>query len=174
MQPMHEQALSDGTRVVIRPVEPDDRPRLAAAMAKLSRESVRRRFLAAKPSLSGTELRYLTEVDGADHLALVAVLADDPEQIAGVARCVRLAPGSDTAEFAIVVGDALQGHGLGTLLGRALAAAAARAGIRRFTATALADNVAIERLIEGFATRVDHLPAAGGLSEMLAELPRAA
>ena len=174
MQPVHEHALSDGTRVVIRPVEPGDRPRLAAAMAKLSRESVRRRFLAAKPSLSGTELRYLTEVDGAHHLALVAVLADDPEQIAGVARCIRLAPGSDTAEFAIVVGDALQGQGLGRLLGRALAAAAAGAGIRRFTATALADNVAIERLIEGFATRVDHLPTAGGLSEMLAELPRAA
>jgi hypothetical protein len=62
VQPMPLQ-LSDGTRVQIRPVEPADKPRLADALARLSRESVRRRFLAAKPSLSTTELRYLTEVD---------------------------------------------------------------------------------------------------------------
>src|SRR5829696_1025369 len=157
----HPNTLRDGTRIAIRSVEPGDRPRLTAALARLSRESVRRRFLAAKPSLSSTELRYLTEVDGSDHLALVAVSADDPEQILGVARCVRVAPGADTAEFAIVVGDRLQRQGLGTLLGRELAAAAARGGIRRFTATALADNVAVGRLLDGLATRVEHRPAAG-------------
>jgi RimJ/RimL family protein N-acetyltransferase len=166
--------LSDGTRVLIRPVEPGDKPRLAAAMGRLSAESARRRFLAAKPSLSAAELRYLTEVDGSDHIALLAVLADDPERVAGVARCVRVAPGAATAEFAIVVGDPLQGLGLGTALTRALGAAAARAGIRRFSATTLAENAAVERLIEGVAEHVDERPAGGGVRELLAELPRAA
>jgi acetyltransferase len=119
---LHE--LSDGTRVRIRPVEPSDKPRLDAAMARLSRESIRRRFLAAKPSLSAAELRYLTEVDGSQHIALVAVLEDDPQQIAAVARCIRTEPGGEAAEFAIVVGDELQGHGLGSALGAALAARA--------------------------------------------------
>jgi RimJ/RimL family protein N-acetyltransferase len=166
--------LSGGTPVLIRPVEPGDKPRLAAAMGRLSAESARRRFLAAKPSLSAAELRYLTEVDGSDHIALVAVLADDPERIVGVARCVRVAPGAGTAEFAIVVGDPLQGLGLGTALTRALGAAAARAGIRRFSATTLAENAAVGRLIDDVAEHVDERPAAGGVRELLAELPRAA
>jgi RimJ/RimL family protein N-acetyltransferase len=165
---LHE--LSDGTRVRIRPVRPGDKPRLETAMAQLSRESARRRFLTAKPSLTSSELRYLTEVDGVDHIALVAVLADDPEQIAGVVRCVRLKPGGATAEFAIVVGDELHGLGLGSALAAALAEAASAAGIRRFAATTLADNVAVQRLLDGFAVRTEHRVVDGGLREVVAEL----
>jgi RimJ/RimL family protein N-acetyltransferase len=169
---LHE--LTDGTRVLIRPVQPGDKPRLAAAVARLSAQSARLRFMAAKPSLSNAELRYLTEIDGSDHLALVAVLADDPDRVVGVARCVRVAPGADTAEFAIVVGDPLQGLGLGTVLTEALGEAAAHAGIRRFSATTLAENVAVERLIEHVAEHVERRPAAGGVRELLADLPGAA
>jgi len=170
MQPMLHR-LPDGTRVRIRAIEPADKARLAAGMARLSRETVHRRFLAAKPSLSGSELRYLTEVDGERHLALVAVLEDDPEQLAGVARCVRLEPGGETAEFAIVIGDPFQGQGLGRALGRALADAATEVGIRRFTATLLAGNAAVIRLMAGFATRLDQGSPAGGVQEVVAVLP---
>jgi RimJ/RimL family protein N-acetyltransferase len=166
---LHE--LEDGTRIRIRPIEPGDKPRLAAAIGQLSAESIRRRFLAAKPSLSRSELRYLTEIDGDHHLALVAVLEDDPEQLAGVARCVRLEPGGDVAEFAIVVGDSLQRQGLGTVLATALADAACRVGIRRFAATTLADNVAVQALLDAFAARLEHHARAGGVRELVAELP---
>lgn len=162
--------LPDGTRVRIRPVAPDDKPRLEAAMAQLSLETIRRRFLTAKPSLSAAELRYLTEVDGIEHLALVAVRDDDPDRIAGVARCVRLEPGGVTAEFAIVIGDELQGLGLGGVLAKALADAACAVGIRRFSAVALADNVALERLIDSFATHVERVDE-GGVRELVADLP---
>jgi len=168
---MLRRVLTDGTRVLIRPIEPGDKPRLSAALGQLSAESIRRRFLAAKPALSGAELRYLTEVDGVHHLALVAVLGDDPEQLAAVARCVRLEPGGDVAEFAIVVGDAVQRHGLGTVLATELADAACGVGIRRFAATTLADNEAIQHLMDAFATRLEQHAAGGGVRELLAELP---
>jgi len=91
-----------------------------------------------------------------------------------VARCVRLAPGSAEAEFAIVVGDALQGLGLGRLLVSQLAAAAAAAGIRRFSATTLADNIALVRLLDGLGGAVEIRAAQGAVREVVAELPEAA
>ena len=164
-------SLRDGTRVRIRPIEPGDKSRLQHALGQLSRESIRRRFLVAKPVLSAAELRYLTEVDGTDHLALVAVLEDDADQIVAVARCVRLEPGGEQAEFAIVVGDPIQGEGLGTVLAAALADAACQAGIRRFAATTLADNDAVQRLMDTFATRLEHEAVEGGVRELVAVLP---
>jgi acetyltransferase len=162
--------LSDGTKVRIRPVAPADKPRLEDAMDRLSAESIRRRFLAAKPSLSAAELRYLTEVDGTQHIALVAVLDEEPDRIAAVARCVRTEPGGATAEFAIVVGDELHGRGLGTALATALAERACAAGIRRFEATTLAENDAVLALIEGLATRAEQRIRPGGVREIVADL----
>ena len=134
--------------------------------------------------MSAAELRYLTEVDGHDHIALVAVLADDPESIVAVARCVRFPDTPDTAEFAIVVGDPLQGRGLGSLLARELAAAARAAGIRRFSATMLGENVAVRRLIAHFTRTLEHdhiehgvrevVVDTGGLAGVAVRLPRGA
>ena len=75
-----------GTRVVIRPIRPGDKERLADGLRRLSDESIRKRFLAAKPRFTRSELRYLTEVDGVNHIALVAVLEEDPDQLVAVAR----------------------------------------------------------------------------------------
>ena len=61
----------------------------------------------------------------------------------------------DTAEFAIVVGDPLQGRGLGSLLARELATAARSAGIRRFSATMAGENVAVRRLIAHFTRTLE-------------------
>ena len=99
---------------VIRPIEPGDKELLVNGLRQLSEESIRKRFLAAKPRFTTAELRYLTEVDGVNHIALVAVLEDDPDQLVAVARCVRLPDRPGTAEMAIVVGDPWQGQGLGT------------------------------------------------------------
>jgi GNAT superfamily N-acetyltransferase len=173
--------LPDGTPILIRPIEPGDKARLSAALARLSRQTIHRRFLGAKPKLSSTELRYLTEIDGHDHIALVAFLASDPESIVAVARCVRMPPASsrglvtaslapDTAEFAIVVGDPLQGRGLGSLLARELATVARSAGIRRFSATMAGENVAVRRLIAHFTRTLERDETAHGVREVVVEL----
>jgi acetyltransferase len=173
--------LPDGTQILIRPIEPADKARLSIALARLSQRSIYRRFLGAKPKLSAAELRYLTEIDGHDHIALVAFLADDPESIVAVARCVRmplprpeasspLRSAPDTAEFAIVVGDPLQGRGLGSLLARELATAARSAGIRRFSATMAGENEAVRRLIAHFTATLERDEIAGGVREVVVKL----
>src|SRR6476620_11826617 len=143
---------------------------LSDGHSRLSEESRRRRFLAAKPRLSAAELRYLTEIDGHDHIALVATPAGDPGSIVAVARCVRLPDTPDTAEFAIVVGDPLQGRGLGSLLARELAAAARSAGIRRFSATMAEENLAVRRLIAHFTRTLEHEHVSHGVREVVVEL----
>src|SRR5919106_5538278 len=124
--------LERGARVLVRPIRPGDKEKLVNGLRQLSEESIRKRFLAAKPRFTAAELRYLTEVDGVNHIALVAVLEADPDQLVAVARCVRLPDRPETAEMAIVVGDPWQGQGLGRALTRALADAAVAVGIRRF------------------------------------------
>src|SRR3954471_21269172 len=108
--------LSDNRLVRIPAIRPHDKEELSAALAALSPASQHSRFLSAKPAFSEAELRYLTEVDGWDHVAVVASPVDDPEAIVGVARFVRGRKRHDTAEFAIVVDDAWQGLGLGSAL----------------------------------------------------------
>jgi RimJ/RimL family protein N-acetyltransferase len=162
--------LPSGTRLLIRPIEPGDKERLVNGLRQLSEESIRRRFLASKPRFSRAELRYLTEVDGVNHIALVAVLERNPDQLVAVARCVRLPDRSATAEMAIVVGDPWQNQGLGRALATGLADAARAAGIRRFAATMLGDNEPARRLMRTFARRLQEGQISGGVREVLVEL----
>jgi RimJ/RimL family protein N-acetyltransferase len=170
-----EATLDDGTRVAIRPIRPDDKLELAAGLRRLSDESVQRRFLAPKTRFSQSELRYLTEVDGHDHVALVAERLDGSgdERAAGVARFVRLPEDPETAEMAIVVTDALQGRGLGSLLADALAEAALAHGVRRFSATVLSENYAVQRLLSRISRKLERSGHSRGQQELLAELSAA-
>ena len=114
-------------------------------------------------------------MDGVDHVALVAELAGGPlpRPVVAVGRWIRDAQRHDEAEIAVVVGDALQGQGLGTALARALADAARERGIARLTATMLADNEPARRMVArvtgSLTSRVS-----GGVRELTGELAPAA
>jgi RimJ/RimL family protein N-acetyltransferase len=130
--------LRDGTRILIRPVTPEDRDALRESFNALSEESRYRRFLAPMAHLSESQLTYLTTVDHHDHEALVALTEAGGEGL-GIARFVRLQD-PDAAEVAVAVADHAQGKGLGTVLLAHLLARARQEGIERFTATVLAGN----------------------------------
>jgi RimJ/RimL family protein N-acetyltransferase len=161
--------LADGRQVVLRPIRGEDKRDLSIAFSRLSPESARLRFLTSKPRLSATELRYLTEVDGTDHVALVAVLSDDPHFIVGVARYVRWQDRPTDAEAAVVIGDPWQGQGLGRHMGVVLADIARRNGIRRFTASLLSDNHAAHAVMARITERL-HYEHHDGVEELVAEL----
>ncbi len=142
---------------------------------RLSPESRYRRFLGVKPTLTAEDARYLAEIDGCDHFALVATAPDDGDDpsIIAVARFVRLSDDPDVAEFAIVVGDSYQRQGLANeLLGRLAAAATAR-GICRFRATILSDNEAIYKLIQRLSAGQLEVKRRGSISDVEFPLPGA-
>lgn len=155
--------------LLIRRITPADKDALVAGLGRLSDRSVYLRFLSPKPRLSSSELRYLTEVDFIDHYALVAVLAAAPDVVVGVGRWVRSAAHPADAEIAIVIADDLQGRGVGTQLGRALADAAVARGIERFTASMLPENTAAHRLFRKISTRLE-LTREAGVDELVAPL----
>ncbi len=163
--------LPDGAPVLIRPIRADDKRMLETGLRHLSRESVQRRFLSPKASFSRAELRYLTEVDGASHVALVAEYPGHPvRRLIGVARFVRLADDPQAAEVAIVVADDWHRRGLGSMLAEDLAAVARRSGIRRFTATMASDNVPAHRLMTKLTEHLEQRSTGAGVDEVVLDL----
>lgn len=139
-------SLRDGRRILVRPIGADDKALIAWGVAHLSRESSYLRFFSTRTKLSASELRYLTEVDHVDHEALVAVLADDPSVLVGVARFVRQTDDHEAAEVAVTIGDDFQGQGVGRELLALLMDSARERGIRRFVAIMLSENTGAHKL----------------------------
>jgi RimJ/RimL family protein N-acetyltransferase len=162
--------LPDGSPILVRPIRPDDKPLLEQGLHKLSETSVQRRFLTPKPRFTRAELRYLTEVDGRDHVALVAESPVQPARaLLGVARYVRLSEDPGAAEVAVVVADDWQGRGIGSLLVEQLGPRARANGIERFTATMASDNVAAHRLMARLTRRAEQ-HRDGGVVEYVSDL----
>jgi GNAT superfamily N-acetyltransferase len=149
-----EVRLADGSRVTIRPVDPGDKPLIAAAFEELSEQSRYRRFFTPQRALDERQLAYLTEVNHHDHEALLAI-DGRTGSCAAVARFVRV--GAEVAEPAVVVADRWQRRGLGTELIERLAERARSEGIARFSAIVLAENRDAIRLAKrlGEITRED-------------------
>jgi RimJ/RimL family protein N-acetyltransferase len=135
-----EITLKDGARVRIRPVLPEDEPRLVTLYGRLSRDTAYQRFFTVMKRLPPDWAYYFANVDYRRRMALVVErdLEWRPELI-GVAR-YESSDEEDTAEIALVVQDYWQGKGLGTILLEEILRAGEANGIRRFRAYALADN----------------------------------
>ena len=162
--------LEGGQRVVIRPVLPQDADLTDAFFRNLSGGSRYDRFMTHMRDLPPDLLRRFTEVDYADHVALVAeVFADGRETVIAEARYVRTAADPGAAEFAVSVAEDWQGKGLARRLVGKLVCRAAAAGIDRIVGETLASNWRMLALARkaGFAIKTS--PEVSGL--MLLERP---
>ncbi|MEJ7597895.1 MAG: GNAT family N-acetyltransferase [Kofleriaceae bacterium] len=164
--------LRDGTWVRLRLVRPEDKAILRAGFASFSAESRYARFLGPKSALSDDELRYLTEVDHEDHLALGATRDDEHGQPIGlaIARFIKLPDRHAMAEAAIAVADEAQQRGLGKLMFLRLCAAAAERGIERFHCELLGSNTGMQKLLEHVAPDRT-MESAGGVTTIELVLP---
>jgi GNAT superfamily N-acetyltransferase len=133
---LERDVAAEGLRYHLRPIRPEDGPRLVELHGRLSRRSVYLRFFGPHPTLSETEVKRFTEVDYEGRLALVATIGDD---LIAVARYDRT-PGTSEAEVAFVVDDTYQHQGVGSGLLDELADAALARGVTTFTAETLAEN----------------------------------
>jgi acetyltransferase len=124
----------------------------------LSKESRYLRFMQHLPELTPELVRQFTQIDASREMALVALDGDSRDvEIVGIARYVAPSARGETGEFAIVIADGWQGHGLGRALMNLLIDGARLHGLRGLTGSILAVNVPMCALATalGFATHVD-------------------
>jgi len=142
-----------GIPLGLRPIEADDRHRLAVAFARMSVRARLDRFLGPKPKLSAAELTHLTVLDHRTHEALAAVDPDDGS-IVGVARYATEPGATGVADVAFFVLDAWQRQGIATLLGRSLVERADANGVERLVASTFTGNRAARTVLRriGFRT----------------------
>lgn len=132
--------LRSGHRIRIRPIRPDDEPRLFALYDRLSLTTAYQRFFTRMKRLPPEWAHFFANVDYRDRLAIVAETGDESDPtLIGVAR-YEPSDVESAAEIAIVVEDAWQGRGAGTVLLHDLIEAGQARGRGRFLAYVLADN----------------------------------
>jgi acetyltransferase len=105
--------LPDGRNVAIRPIRPEDAEIEQEFIRNLSDEAKYFRFMHAVHELTPEMLVRFTQIDYDREMALIAVTEEDGHEVEhGVTRYVTN-PDQNSAEFALVVSDEFQGHGIG-------------------------------------------------------------
>lgn len=130
-----EGLAADGGIVRIRPACVDDEQSLHELCRLSSDRTLFLRFFAINRRAADRYLTSLARPSDADHVALVAESGGRVVAIAGWERVA-----DDTAEVALLVADAHQVRGIGTLLLEELARRARFHGIRRLVADVLPEN----------------------------------
>jgi len=150
--------LSDGTKVMIRPIHEHDVELERRFIEDLSPASRRFRFLDTMRSPSEALLKQMTSIDSATDAAYIAVIdIDGKEREIGVARFCALPDGGD-CEFAVTVADEWQKKGLATLLMRRLVEIARSRGIRKMHSSDAADNTSMRKFAEQLHFRHERDP----------------
>lgn len=158
--------LRDGSIAHVRPVGPDDRVLLAGFLESLTPETIGLRFL--HTSKSEEMIKELIPTSGQ-----FALLALRDEKVIGHAIYTVTAPGK--AEHALVVADAYQGRGLGTILLGQLTQAAIMVGISEFEARVSPENAPILKVVRelGFPTVLKSEPGSIHVTFPASLLPEA-
>jgi len=163
--------LTDGTKVHVRPIVPEDEPLLIEAVAAMSERTVYFRFFSPLKRLPDALAHRLAVVDYNDRFAIVATThkPGGKERIIGVARYDRAAD-TDVAETAVAVVDQFQRRGLGSALLTILGKVALEHRIKTFTLIVLPENQQMLGLLRKMGW-IHHAKLTGGVYEISFDLP---
>jgi acetyltransferase len=172
---MHERhvTLRDGTRVLIRRLQPADLSLYPDFLSEVTPEDLRLRLLVPTREVNPELLKRLVNYDPATAMAFIAI-EEASGRMLGVVR-LHDDPDGAMAEFAILVRSRLKGHGLGWVLMRHMMGYAKAKGLKTVYGDVLAENTsmltmsaelgfhitddAAERGVRRVELPVDQLPA---------------
>jgi GNAT superfamily N-acetyltransferase len=141
-----KETLADGTPVLIRPVRKSDGEIERAFIEGLSTKAMHNRFFGQITHPSADFIRRMTDIDMVNDVALAAVVGEgEQQQFLGVSRYAA-DPQRRTCECAVVVADAWQHKGLGTMLMQHLIEIATKRGLALMQSSDLAENAEMRQL----------------------------
>ena len=154
--------LRDNTLAILRPIRPEDEPLMIEFHKTLSEQSVRFRYFSLLKLETRIAHERLTRICFNDYDREIALVIDykNPQtarhEILGVGRLSKL-HGLDEAEWAIIISDQWQGHGLGTKLLRLLVEVGRKEKLSRLIAHILPDNSVMQHISKkaGFQLHFD-------------------
>jgi len=135
------QRLQNGTELMIRPIKGDDVPLLIAFHKELSDHTVHQRFLkflSLSERVAHERLVRICLTDYTHEFVLVAEL-NEKDRIVAVTRLSKI-PSTTHAQLFMVIDDAFQRQGLGSLLIRQMMEIASQEGITEVIAKILSEN----------------------------------
>jgi acetyltransferase len=143
--------LRGGEKLALRPVRPEDAAHEQDFVRKLTSEARYMRFHHGLAELSPQMLVRFTQIDYDREMAFIALHGDEE---VGTSRYVQEAD-DETCEFALVVSDGWQGHGLGSALMHAIIEHARDRGLVWMRGDVLFENPKMLRLAQrlGFTVR---------------------
>jgi acetyltransferase len=127
----------------VRPIRPEDAPRLQAFYANASPEDMRLRFFFVRREVPRSELARYTQIDYDREMTFIALAPDG--SMAGEVRAL-CDPDNERAEFAVQVAGAWQGKGLGTALLRKMLGHLRERGTKELFGMCLPENHAMAAL----------------------------
>jgi acetyltransferase len=154
----------DGIALTVRPIRPEDEPLMIKFHLTLSEETVRLRYFGMAKLEKRIAHERLTRICFNDYdreIALVAVQQNPDtkeDEIIGIGRLIKAYNGSE-AQYAILISDDFQGHGLGTYLLSRLVEIGRQEGIDRIIGHILPENHLMQRISRkvGFDVKYDRI-----------------
>ena len=155
----------DGTKIMIRPIRPEDEPMMVAFHERLSERSVYFRYFHLLNLSQRTAHERLTRMCFIDYDRAMALVAERETgngagDLLGIGRLTRV-HGTNEAEMAILISDDFQGHGLGTELLRRLIEIGKQEKIEKITADILSENRTMQRVCERLGFHLQYDPDEG-------------
>jgi len=154
--------LRDGSNYNIRPIRPEDEPSIARFHTTLSDRTVYSRYFGFMKLSDRISHERLTRVCFVDYDREIALVAERDGEVFGVVRLVRERD-SDSAEFAIVISDTMQGHGLGRELMQRIIGVARSEGVANVEGVVLPANRAMLHVCEKLGFTAESRPRDEGV-----------
>jgi acetyltransferase len=160
--------MSDGTKVLLRAIRPEDEPAEHDMLSSLSQETLRTRFFRIIKDISHEWLIFFCNIDYDRQIAIIAEMEKNGKKsMIGVGRII-MNEDLTSGEVAVLVQDRFQGKSLGAKLVEMLIEIARERGLEDVRADVLTENESMLHIFRqlGFSThRID-----SGTSEVLLKL----
>jgi acetyltransferase len=149
--------------IFIRPIKPEDEPMMVKFHETLSEESVYNRYFSALKLSQRVAHDRLTRICFNDYDREIALVAElkapkgEEKKVLGVGRLSKQ-HGRNEAEFAVLISDEWQNHGLGTELLRRLVEIGRNEKLSKISGQVLAENQAMLHICRKVGFKVVHDP----------------